>query len=48
MRIFVGKGYRIYFTVRRNEVIFLLNGGSKASQYRDIEKAKQILKGLEE
>jgi len=40
MRIFVGKGYRIYFVVRDLEVIVLLCGGDKSSQQKDIEKAK--------
>ena len=46
MRIHVGAGYRVYFT-RRGEVVYLLlNGGSKASQQRDIKRAKQMLKLL--
>lgn len=47
MRIFIGKGYRIYFTIRNNRLIFLLCGGDKSSQKRDIENAKQILRQLE-
>ena len=48
MRIFVGKGYRIYFTVRNGQLVILLCGGDKSSQARDIEQAKEILKNLEE
>ncbi|WP_448216254.1 type II toxin-antitoxin system RelE/ParE family toxin [Endozoicomonas sp. 2B-B] len=48
MRIFVGKGYRLYFTIRGGQLIVLLCGGDKSSQSRDIEKARQILKDLEE
>lgn len=48
MRIFVGKGYRLYFTVRNGRLIVLLCGGDKSSQPRDIEKAREILQGLEE
>ena len=47
MRIFVGKGYRVYFTVQGNRLIVLLNGGDKSSQSRDIKRAKQILSELE-
>lgn len=46
MRIFVGKGYRLYFTVRGGEMIILLCGGDKASQQRDIKKAKKLLNQL--
>ena len=48
MRIFSGKGYRIYFTIRNSELILLLNGGHKGSQEKDIEKARKLLKALEE
>ncbi len=47
MRIFVGKGYRLYFTVRDGCLIILLNGGDKASQFKDIKRAKDILTTLE-
>jgi putative addiction module killer protein len=43
MRIFVSKGYRIYFTVRNNKIILLLNGGHKGAQQQDIEKAHELL-----
>ena len=48
MRIFVGQGYRIYFTMRRGVVILLLCGGDKSSQTRDIKKAKEIMKSIDE
>lgn len=48
MRIFVGKGYRLYFTIRNGQVIVLLCGGNKSSQNRDIEIAKQLLTELED
>lgn len=47
MRIFVGKGYRLYFTIKKGQVIVLLCGGDKSSQSRDIEKAKTLLSKLE-
>ena len=46
MRLFVGKGYRLYFTIQQSEVIFLLCGGDKSSQQRDIKKAKELAKNL--
>ncbi len=47
MRLFVGKGYRLYFTIRGGELILLLCGGDKSSQQRDIKRAKAILMNLE-
>ena len=42
MRIFIGKGYRVYFTIKDKKIILLLCGGDKSSQYRDIEAAKNM------
>ena len=39
MRVFVGKGYRIYFTIRDGKLVILLCGGDKSSQARDIQQA---------
>ncbi len=43
---FIGSGYRIYYTIRNNEIVLLLNGGDKSSQSKDIQKVKEILKDL--
>jgi putative addiction module killer protein len=48
MRIDYGPGYRVYFKRRGNEMILLLCGGDKASQDRDIKRAHQILRDLED
>ncbi|MCH2057886.1 MAG: type II toxin-antitoxin system RelE/ParE family toxin [Thalassotalea sp.] len=48
MRLFVSKGYRVYFTIRNGQLILLLNGGHKGSQQDDINKAKDILNNLED
>ena len=42
LRINVGKGYRVYYTVRRNTVVILLCGGDKSSQQQDIQRAQQM------
>ncbi len=39
MRVHVGAGYRVYFVQRRGTLL-LLCGGDKASQQRDIERAR--------
>ncbi len=49
LRIDVGPGYRVYYTQRGNELIILLVGGdksSKAAQQRDIERAKELARGI--
>ena len=42
MKVDCGPGYRLYFTRRDSAVIFLLLGGDKDSQQRDILKAQGI------
>lgn len=47
MRVHHGPGYRLYY-VRRDETLYLLLiGGDKASQARDIRKAKAMASGLD-
>ncbi|WP_332262065.1 type II toxin-antitoxin system RelE/ParE family toxin [Pseudomonas alkylphenolica] len=46
MRIDIGSGYRVYFTVRDNVVIVLLAGGDKSSQSRDIQLARNLVKDV--
>ena len=41
MRLFLGPGYRLYFTIRDNRIIFMLCGGDKSTQKKDIKKAKE-------
>lgn len=48
MRLFVGKGYRLYYTLRNQQIVILLCGGDKSSQNRDIRKAKDLLQQLED
>lgn len=42
LRIDHGAGYRVYFTIKGEEIIILLCGGNKKSQRRDIEQAHQM------
>lgn len=42
MRIHVGAGYRVYYTRTGSTVYFLLAGGTKSSQKKDIAKAKKM------
>ncbi|MBU0526509.1 MULTISPECIES: type II toxin-antitoxin system RelE/ParE family toxin [Pseudomonas] len=44
MRVDVGAGYRVYFTLRNSVVIVLLAGGDKSSQTADIRRAKKLAK----
>ena len=48
LRIDYGPGYRVYFIEQNGQVIVLLGGGDKASQDRDIQKAIDLSKKLEE
>lgn len=41
LRIDHGPGYRVYFAKKSNTVVLLLIGGTKRTQQRDIEKAKE-------
>ena len=47
LRFFFGGGLRIYYTVRNRQMVLLLNGGSKSSQSKDIEKARRMIQELE-
>lgn len=47
LRFFFGGGWRIYYTVRNNQIVLLLAGGDKTSQNTDINHAKQLLKQQE-
>lgn len=46
MRIHSGPGYRLYFTRRGETLYFLLLGGDKSSQKRDIKRAKEMASTL--
>lgn len=42
LRIDFGPGYRLYFIRRGKNVVFLLAGGDKSSQNRDIRTAHEL------
>jgi putative addiction module killer protein len=42
MRIHFGAGYRVYFTQHGDSLIFLIAGGDKSTQRKDISKAIEL------
>jgi putative addiction module killer protein len=46
LRIPYGPGYRVYLAQRGDTLVILLAGGDKSSQRRDIERAKELARGL--
>jgi putative addiction module killer protein len=47
MRIHVGAGYRVYDVRTGSTIYVLLAGGTKASQTKDITKAKKMARQFE-
>lgn len=48
LKIHYAKGCRVYFKKYDNKIIFLLLGGDKSTQKKDIDKAKMIWKKLKQ
>jgi putative addiction module killer protein len=48
LRVDHGPGYRVYFARRGDVVVILLCGGDKGSQKRDIARAKDINRQVED
>jgi putative addiction module killer protein len=48
MRIDYGPGYRVYFCERGSGVVFLLVGGDKGTQAKDVELALRLARNLSE
>jgi putative addiction module killer protein len=46
VKIDFGPGYRLYYTIEGDKIIFLLMGGDKSSQDRDIIKARAMIKNM--
>jgi len=47
LRITTGPGYRVYYTIKGEEIVLLLVGGDKSTQSKDIEKAKKLKEELD-
>ena len=45
-RVDYGPGYRVYFTKQGKTIIFLLIGGDKSTQEKDIRAAIELAKNL--
>jgi len=43
LRRHLDSGWRVYYTQRGRQIIFLLSGGSKREQSRDIARAKALV-----
>jgi putative addiction module killer protein len=48
MKIHVGAGYRVYYTRKGKSIYFLLAGGDKSTQKKDIVRAKKLAQELKE
>lgn len=42
LRVDVGPGYRLYFTMRHSVLVVLLAGGDKRTQSADIRRARKL------
>ena len=42
LKIDVGPGYRVYYSLRGDKLLLLLGGGTKSTQNKDIEKALEL------
>lgn len=48
LRFKIGKGYRVYFTEFDDYIVIILAGGDKSTQQRDIIKANEYIKDIQE
>lgn len=46
MRVDVGAGYRLYYTLRGQVMVFMLIGGVKSTQAADIRRAQALAKEI--
>lgn len=48
LKIDVGPGYRVYYSLRGTRLLLLLIGGDKSTQQKDIAKAIQLARNYKE
>lgn len=48
LKIDIGPGYRVYYTIRGNRFLLLLAGGDKSSQQKDVEMAILLARNFQE
>lgn len=48
LRFHFGPGYRVYYTLRGQELVLLLGGGDKDTQEKDIAKAIELAQEIED
>lgn len=48
LKIDIGPGYRVYYTIRGTRLLLLLAGGSKSTQNRDVANAIRLALNYEE
>ncbi|MEO6986236.1 MAG: type II toxin-antitoxin system RelE/ParE family toxin [Paralcaligenes sp.] len=46
LRVDIGPGYRLYFTMRGGVLVILLAGGDKRTQNADIKRARKLAKEI--
>ena len=42
LKVDVGPGYRVYYSMRGNRLLLLIAGGGKATQSKDVAKALEL------
>lgn len=48
LRFHFGPGYRVYYTIKGKVLVYVLGGGDKSTQKKDIARAKAIARTIEE
>ena len=46
LKVDVGPGYRVYYSIRGDSLLLLLVGGDKSSQQKDVAKAIQLVRNF--
>ena len=46
LKVDVGPGYRVYYSIRGDRLLLLLVGGDKSSQQKDVAKAIQLVRNF--